>query len=65
MDSDIVDHVKRFLELPTVESEWASLNYPIAHHYFSGPVYPLIACTQLGYPHKTPVPPAVAEGINN
>eukprot|EP00978_Attheya_sp_CCMP212_P032424 scaffold126494_cov34-Attheya_sp.AAC.1 len=50
MDSDIVDHVKRFLELPTVETEWASQNFPIAHHYFSGPVYPLIACNQLGYP---------------
>eukprot|EP00978_Attheya_sp_CCMP212_P034933 scaffold149423_cov60-Attheya_sp.AAC.1 len=65
MDSDIVDHVKRFLELPTVETDWASQNAPIAHHYFSGPVYPLIACTQLGYPMAPPVLSAMAEGVNN
>ena len=65
MDSDIVDHIKRFLELPDVEQDWASQNAPIANHYFSGPVYPLIACNHLGYPTEHPLPPAMAEGINN
>jgi hypothetical protein len=65
MDNDIVDHIKRFLELPDVEQDWASQNFPIAHHYFSGPVYPLIACNHLGYPTEHPLPPAMAEGINN
>jgi hypothetical protein len=34
MDSDIVDHVKRFLELPAVETEWATVNSPIAKSLF-------------------------------
>jgi hypothetical protein len=60
MDSDIVDHAKRFLELPAVETEWATVNSPIANHYFSGPIYPAVR-----YVNAVIAPPAMAEGINN
>lgn len=65
MDTDIVDHVKRFLELPAVENTWATVNSPIANHYFSGPIYPAVACEQLGYVNAVVVTPAMAPGINN
>jgi hypothetical protein len=65
MDTDIVDHVKRFLEMPAIETEWAAVNAPIATHYFSGPIYPDVACNQLGYVNAVNLQPAVAEGINN
>lgn len=64
MDTDIIDHIKRFLEMPANENEWAVVNAPIANHYFSGPVYPEIACNQLGYANTRFLAPAVEEGIN-
>jgi len=63
MDSDIVEHIRRFLEIPPVESNWAQVNSPIANNYFSGPIYPTIATSTLGYANTNQ--PAVAEGINN
>jgi hypothetical protein len=65
MDSDIVEHIKRFFDIPAVATEWASANAPIANHYFSGPVYPATACNELGYVNAAILPPAMAEGINN
>jgi hypothetical protein len=63
MNSDIIQHIRRFFEMPPVETDWAQINSPIANDYFTGPIYPNIASTTLGYAHNTP--PAVAEGINN
>eukprot|EP00978_Attheya_sp_CCMP212_P018635 scaffold51340_cov62-Attheya_sp.AAC.4 len=64
MDTDIVEHIRRFLEMPPLESNWAQVNSPIANNYFSGPVYPDIARTTLGYTNAL-LPAPVAEGINN
>ena len=64
MDTDIIEHIKRFLTMPPNENEWAIVNSPIANHYFSGPVYPAVACNQLGYANTRFIAPAVEEGIN-